>query len=533
MRPVHGEGSALKIGRGTWIDKLASELVAREKELGRSLDMLRTESGLGASGIPHVGSLGDAVRSFGVSLALSDMGYASELIAYSDDMDGLRKVPEGMPDWLSDHLAMPVSSVPDPDGCYGSYGERMSSLLLEGLDGLGVAYEHRRASEVYASGALDEQAHVILSRHAEIGAKISEMTGQSKYSQRPPYHPVCSSCGRLYTAAPKSYDQESRSVGYSCSDASIGGRTVRGCGHRGVSRLGSDRGKLAWKVEFAARWAALDVRFEAYGKDIMDSVRVNDWVCSHILGRAPPHHARYEMFLDRGGRKISKSSGSAVTAQAWFRYGTPQSLLLLLYKRMSGARALSLQDIPSLESEYDSLEDLYFGRSQEPNAERSDRLRGLYEYVHLLRPPGEPRPRVAYAALAELCAMFREDRAERVSVRLEAMGVDTRHPAIAGMIERAGNFADDGLGGQVRPAASSAMTAPVREALAGVADGLDGGGDIHDLVRAAAGRGGVGARELFSAMYQILLGQPRGPRLGPLVSEMGSARVAAAIREAL
>lgn len=519
----------MKIGRGTWIDKLASELVDREKKLGRSLDTVRVESGLGASGVPHVGSLGDAVRSYGVSLALQDMGYGSELVAYSDDMDGLRKVPDGMPGWLGDHIAEPVSSVPDPDGCHGSYGEHMSSLLLDGLDSLGISYTHRRASEVYAAGELDAQSHAILSDSARIGAKIAELTGQSKYSGRPPYHPVCAGCGRLYTAEASSYDGAGRAVEYECSGARIGGRHVVGCGHRGKARLGADPGKLAWKVEFAARWAALDVRFEAYGKDIMDSVRVNDWVCSDVLGRAPPHHAKYEMFLDRGGRKISKSSGNVVTAQAWLRYGTPQSLLLLLYKRISGARELGLEDIPALEAEYDSLEDLYFGRGREPGAERLDRMRGLYEYVHLLRPPGGPRPRVDYAMLARLCSVFAEDRAARVSRRLEAAGIEAGAPGIAGMIERAGNFADDFMSGAGEARVPDGMRAP----LAALADGLEGGGEVSELVRAAAEQGGVGAKDVFELLYMILLGRPRGPRLGPLVSEMGRARAASAIRGAL
>ena len=520
----------MKIGRGTWIDKLASELVEREKRLGRSLGNLRVESGLGASGVPHVGSLGDAVRAYGVSLALSDMGYGSELVAYSDDMDGLRKVPDGMPGWLGEHIAKPVSSVPDPDGCCGSYGEHMASLLLEGLDRLGVSYVHKRASEVYSSGELDGQAHAILCRHAEIGDKIAEMTGQSKYSRRPPYHPVCASCGRLYTAEPESYDARRRAVEYACSGARIGGREVEGCGHRGTLRLGSDPGKLAWKVEFAARWAALDVRFEAYGKDIMDSVRVNDWVCSHVLGRAPPHHAKYEMFLDRGGRKISKSSGNVVTAQAWLRYGTPQSLLLLLYKRISGARELGLQDVPSLESEYDSLEDLYFAGAAGPPTERLDRLRGLYEYVHLLRPPARPRPHIDYAMLARLCSMFREERAQRVAKRLGPGSPGAGSAELAGMIERAGRFADDfGMSGGGEARVPDSMRAP----LAGLADGLERGGDVAELVRAAAGEGGVGAGEVFEVLYMILVGKPRGPRLGPLISEMGRARAASAIRGAL
>ncbi|MBI2185310.1 MAG: lysine--tRNA ligase, partial [Thaumarchaeota archaeon] len=110
------------IGRGTWLDQVAQRIIRREKRLRRRLSLIKVESGLGASGIPHVGSVGDAVRSYGVKLALQDQGYKSELVAYSDDLDGLRKVPEGLPDWLKDHIATPVSMIPDPFGCHSSYG---------------------------------------------------------------------------------------------------------------------------------------------------------------------------------------------------------------------------------------------------------------------------------------------------------------------------------------------------------------------------------------------------------------------------
>ena len=153
---------------------------------------------------------------------------------------------------------------------------------------------------------------------------------------------------------------EKRAISYVCKDAEIGGNLIKGCGHEGVSRIGVDLGKLAWKVEFAARWAAYDIRFEAYGKDIMDSVHVNDWVAENILGYAPPHHVKYEMFLDRRGKKISKSLGNVITSQRWLKYGTKQSLLLLLYKRITGARELGFEDIPSLMDEYHELEMAYF-----------------------------------------------------------------------------------------------------------------------------------------------------------------------------
>jgi lysyl-tRNA synthetase class 1 len=148
-------------GKGIWIDKLAHELLEREKTLGRNVDLLRVESGLGASGVPHIGSLGDAVRAYGVKLALENYGFKSELIAYSDDLDGLRKIPDGFPDDLEKHIAKPVSLIPDPYGCHESYGMHMSSILLDGLDKMGIKYEFRRAKDKYKIGLLKVQLHAI------------------------------------------------------------------------------------------------------------------------------------------------------------------------------------------------------------------------------------------------------------------------------------------------------------------------------------------------------------------------------------
>ena len=198
------------IGKGTWIDKLAWELVEREKTLGRNTKLLKVESGLGASGIPHIGSLGDAVRAYGVKLALENFGYKSELVAYSDDLDGLRKIPEGFPSSLEEHLAKPVSLIPDPFGCHESYGMHMSSLLLEGLDRLDISYEFKRAYDTYQKGLLKEQIHTILINSEKIGNKIEELVGQEKYQKFLPYFPVCSNCNRLYTAEAYEYLQDEK-----------------------------------------------------------------------------------------------------------------------------------------------------------------------------------------------------------------------------------------------------------------------------------------------------------------------------------
>ncbi|MFB5612943.1 MAG: lysine--tRNA ligase, partial [Nitrosarchaeum sp.] len=431
-------------GKGTWIDKLAHELIEREKELGRNLDMLRVESGLGASGVPHIGSLGDAVRAYGVKLALENFGYKSELIAYSDDLDGLRKIPEGFPDSLEEHLAKPVSLIPDPFGCHESYGMHMSSILLDGLDKMGIKYEFRRAKDTYQKGLLKDQIHTILQNSSKIGDKISELVGQEKFQKFLPYFPVCSNCNRLYTAESFEYIADEKKVRYKCHDAEIGSKMIKGCNHDGEADITKDLGKLAWKVEFAARWAAFDIRFEAYGKDIMDSVKVNDWVSDEILNFPHPHHVRYEMFLDKGGKKISKSLGNVVTGQKWLEFGSPKSILLLLYKRITGARELGFEDIPGLMNEYNELEDIFFGKVKVDNQAKLTKSKGLYEYVNLLDPPKVPSIHVNYRLLVELAKMFKEDRTERVMKKLLDYGViKNPDPQIEKLIELAGNFADE------------------------------------------------------------------------------------------
>ena len=561
------------IGRGTWIDKLADDLLRREERLGRDTDMVRVESGLGASGIPHLGSLGDAVRAYGVKLAVEATGRRSELVAYSDDLDGLRKVPDGMPASLAEHIAKPVSLVPDPDGCHASYGERMSSLLLEGLDALGIEYVFRRARDSYAGGAFRAQTSRILSAAGRIGERIEEMVGQSKFRGALPYFPVCGACQRLYTARAVSYDPNAESVSYECGGADIGGSFVAGCGHAGESRIGRDLGKLAWKVEFAARWQAFDVRFEAYGKDIMDSVRVNDWVCEEVLGTPPPHHARYEMFLDKGGRKISKSSGNVLTAQRWLRYASPESVLLLMYKRIAGARELGLEDVPALMDEYSDLAAAYYGgggdgSGAEEGPGRRSKERGLFEYVHLLDPPAAERwpsrPPPRYGLLVEMCRTFGtvEGREGMVVRRLaEGHGYDPGDAwgssSLADMVGMAARYADEqapakgkeaAAGGEEKAeVAADTRDAAVRAALSDLADALEriageekssagaGGESTADRIQgevfACARARGARPRDMFKALYGMLVGSPRGPRIGPLIAEMGPARVCGIIRE--
>ncbi len=520
------------IGKGTWIDKLADELLEREKYLGRDTGLIRVESGLGASGIPHIGSLGDAVRAYGVKLALENFGYKSELVAYSDDLDGLRKIPEGLPDWLKDHIAKPVSFIPDPFGCHDSYGLHMSSLLLDGLDKLGIKYKFQRGVDTYKNGLLKEQIHTILTNSKRIGEKIAELVGQEKYQEALPYFPVCANCGRLYTAVAYEYLPDEKKIRYRCSGTTIGSKVLDGCGHDGIADITKDLGKLAWKVEFAARWQAFDIRFEAYGKDIMDSVKVNDWVSDEILNFQHPTHVKYEMFLDKGGKKISKSLGNVVTSQIWLRYGTPRSILLLLYKRITGTREVGFEDIPALMDEYHELEDTYFGKIKLDNEIKTIKTKGLYEYVNLLNPPKSSLPYVNYRLLIQLCKIFREDRVSRVTKKLIEYGtIKESSPNVDELIMLAGNYADD----FDRPVKVEVQIDDIsKKALSELSDilvGSDEPADLQNSIYQIAKNNGIQPKDFFKILYQIILASDRGPKIGPFILDIGRKKVAVALSE--
>jgi lysyl-tRNA synthetase, class I len=534
------------IGRGTWIDKIADALIKREKKLGRSLDLIRVESGLGASGIPHIGSMGDAVRAYGIALALQNFGFKSELIAYSDDMDGLRKIPHGLPDWLKDYIARPVSSIPDPFGnCHASYSAHMSSLLLDGLDKAGIKYRFQSGREVYKQGLLVKQIDALLRNSSKLGKKIAEFVGQDKYIEVLPYFPVCQSCGRLYTAVAQKYLQEEKKVAYICSGSRIGKADIEGCGHSGEVDISKGEGKLAWKVEFAARWQALDIRFEAYGKDIMDSVRVNDWVADEILGYSHPLHVKYEMFLDKSGKKISKSAGNVLTPQMWLRYGTPESILLLLFKRITGTRHVGLDDVPALMDEYDYYEDIYFGKIKEDNPAKLTKTKGIYEYINKLNPPKQPSPHVLYRFIAQQASIFPksdDDRLDKIFNRLVKYGmVKDKTDGIMQKIKLASNWADDNavqderfevqltyvqrkavleLVQAIRPFASTPDTSENAKVLQS---------KVFDIAR----NNGMEPKEFFTLLYRMFLNAERGPRIGNYFLDLGIDRATGVLQRYL
>jgi len=526
------------IGHGTWYDKMAAKIVTRERKLGRNLDLIRTEMGVAASGLPHVGNLSDAARSFAVTLALREQGYKSEMVAFADDKDGLRKVPAGMPETLAEHLGKPVTSIPDTFGCHGSYGEHMTLLLRDAMDKCGIDYKFMSATEVYRSGQFNKEIETVLSNAKKIGEIMKEEVGQDKFLEALPYFAVCEKCGRIYTTKAYDFLQKEGKILYSCEGMEVKGRWLEGCGHKGERSIKEGEGKLAWKGEFAVRWKALDIRFEAFGKEVADSVRVNDRICREILQWEPPSHAKYELFLDKSGKRMSKSAGIVFTPQTWFKYGSPQSLMLLLLKRFVGTRALDVTDVPFYMNELGELEDVYFGKKQAKNEKELLKLKGLYEYCWATKPPAKPDMHVPYNLMAYIVKMAPKGNEEQyITETLRRYGYLQKDQALdEGLrkrIEYASNWTKDFEEiKETTVALSEAERNAIKELLS-VLKTEDDADKVQNAVFEVAKKQNLQPAAFFKMLYLILVGAPQGPRLGPYILAMGKQNVTNALQRAL
>ncbi len=513
----------------------------------RGINTLRVESGLGASGIPHIGSFGDVLRQYAVKLALEDHGIKSELIAYSDDRDGLRKVPTGFDVSLEKYIGMPVTNIPDPFRCHKSYGDHMSSILIDAMDKTGVEYTFKSATEVYKSGLLDGAIETLLLNNKKIGNIIKEMVGQDKFLQVYPYYPVCGECGRVYTTRVTEIFQKEKKIKYAC-DQEFKGKNqttgmpviVQGCGHTDEVSYSKSDGKLAWKVEFAARWASLKISFEAAGKDIRDSVNINDRVCKEILDFDPPIHLFYELFLETGGKKISKSVGNVFTAQDWLRYGSKKSIALLMFKRATGTRELSPQDIPKYMNEVDDLDRIFFDEKKLTNDKETVQLKRLYQFVNFMNPPKKPAMRINYDTLVNLTKVLplqREERLKAISQILEQTGHIKEGDDMDELAERI-EYATNWLGVMKDEIKTAVIDVNDKEknALNLFADSLKKGmpaDEIQSMVFDMAKDNGLDAGRLFKILYIAILGIERGPKIGNLTKILGEDKVSAAIKNYL
>ncbi|MFV2003414.1 MAG: lysine--tRNA ligase, partial [Paracoccaceae bacterium] len=326
-----------------WPFAEARALLKRIENGGSAKDHVLFETGYGPSGLPHIGTFGEVARTTMIRRAfqlISDI--PTRLIVFSDDMDGMRKVPGNVPDprALEVHLQRPLSAVPDPFGKFESFAAHNNAMLRRFLDTFGFEYEFISATEYYKSGAFD----AVLLRAVEKYDEIMEvMLASLRAERRQSYScflPISQKTGRVLYVPMKSVDAAAGTITFDDED-----------GEEVTTRVTGGRVKLQWKPDFGARWAALGVDFEMYGKDHSTNTPIYDRIC-RILGATAPQHFVYEMFLDENGEKISKSSGNGISIDEWLTYASAESLSYFMYQKPKTAKRLHFDVIPKAVDEY-------------------------------------------------------------------------------------------------------------------------------------------------------------------------------------
>ncbi|MGH7907287.1 MAG: lysine--tRNA ligase [Candidatus Binataceae bacterium] len=510
--------SEIASGANLWPFEEARQLAERIR--GRAPDRpVIFESGFGPSGLPHLGTMGEILRPSYVrhALGMIQPERHSRLIVFIDDIDGLRKVPESIPnrEAMEPHLGKPVSKIPDPFGdSHTSFADHMISMLGDFLQPVEVEYKLLRSSEMYSSGGFDSALKLVMAKHREIIAIVAPTLRAENRGGWSPFMPICPNCGQVNSTRVTAYHPERATVEFSC-ERSFGG--AHGCGHAGEQSVLGGRAKVQWKVDWALRWRVLEVDYELYGKDLIDSALLSGEILQ-LLGGQPPLGFPFEMYLDEAGHKVSKSIGRGVGVEQWRRYAPIEVLKYFLILNPRKARKLFIESIPQYVDEYlDALRD--FG-SSDADARRDSLLGFVLQKDSARRFASE----LSYGMILNLVSAL--GTSDRQLVRDYLKHYDQRIDSdedtsrlIDSLIDCALNFFRDFVEPtRKRHAPLDGERKQLRE-LKNFLDGNPGASAeeieklIYDLGRANYDKPG----KIFPLMYRAILGQERGPRLGVFI----------------
>ncbi len=508
-----------------WPFEEARRLVLRYRDRPPAKGHVLFETGYGPSGLPHIGTFGEVVRTTMVRQAfrrLSDT--PTRLVAFSDDMDGLRKVPDNVPnpEMLRQHLGRPLTSIPDPFGSNESFGAHNNARLKSFLDGFGFEYEFYSSTECYRRGRFDQALLTVLAHYDQVMEVMLPSLRAERQATYSPFLPIDPGSGIVLQVPIVARDIDAGTVSYRDEKT---GKLVD------VPVTGG-RCKLQWKCDWAMRWLALDVDYEMAGKDLIDSVKLSSQIL-RVLGGKPPEGFNYELFLDDKGQKISKSKGNGLSVEEWLAYAPPESLALYMYQAPRKAKRLYFDVIPRAVDEYLSLTEKY------PSEDPARRLENPVWHIHAGKPPSEASP-LGFGLLLNLASVAHaEEKAALWSyIRRYVPGAS---PETAPFLDRLVGHAIAYYKDQVKPAkryrrpseaeaAALADLAKTLEALPADADAEA----IQTQVYEVGKRHPIGElRQWFTALYQILLGQDTGPRFGSFIKLYGVAETVSLIRRAL
>src|ERR1700719_1540987 len=507
-----------------WPFEQAKAIVARLKK--KPKEEVLFETGYGPSGLPHIGTFGEVARTTMVRHAfrvLTEDKIKTRLIAFSDDMDGLRKVPDNVPnkEMMEKHLGKPLTTVPDPFHTHDSFGAHNNARLRAFLDAFKFDYEFASSTEYYKSGKFDATLMRVLERIEQVMAVMLPSLREERAASYSPFLPIVA------------HDIKAGTISYDDPETR----------ERVTLPVTGGHCKLQWKPDWAMRWVALGVDYEMAGKDLIDSVKLSGKICA-ALGGTPPEGFNYELFLDDQGQKISKSKGNGLTIDEWLRYASPESLSLFMYREPKAAKRLYFDVIPRNVDDYQQFLE---GFSRQDGRQQ---LQNPVWHIHAGHPPKADMP-VTFQLLLTLVSSSNAENAATLwgfIGRYRPGVMPETHPKLDAMVGYAINYYRDFVAPtkqfreptdveraalqDLRDALSQLPPSSTAEEIQNVVYEIGRREPFLDTKKAKDGKPGV-SLEWFNMLYQVLLGQEKGPRFGSFVAVYGLPNAVAMIDGAL
>ena len=483
------------------------------------------QTGYGPSGLPHIGTFQEVARTTMVRRAFELLtGRETKLISFSDDMDGLRKVPDNVPnkEMLEQYLQQPLTKVPDPfSDEYESFAHHNNARLKAFLDQFGFDYEFRSSTEEYTSGRFDAMLMRMLEKYDDVMNVILPTIGDDRKKTYSPFLPISPTTGRVLYVPMLERDAKAGTVVYEDED-----------GERVETSITGGAVKLQWKADWAGRWFALGVDYEMAGEDLTESTKLSSRIV-RALGGEPPEGFNYQLFLDENGKKISKSIGNGISIDEWLTYASPESLSLYVFQAPKKAKKLYFDVIPKAVDEYWTFIDKY------RSAEGGKALDNPVWYIHQGQPPADAPP-VSFALLLNLVSASGSADAEVLRGFIKKYRPDASAAELAAtdeLIKFAGRYFDEFIKPHKKFRAPTDRERAALEMLAARLKeiGDDAEEDAYQTAVFDAGKAQdyENIREWFKGLYEVVFGQSEGPRMGAFTRIFGGLETAQLIDNAL
>ena len=509
----------------SWAFQEAFKILNRYRDRNPEKGYVLFETGYGPSGLPHIGTFGEVARTQMVKHAFEQISdIPTKLFCISDDMDGLRKVPDNLPnkEMIEANLGKPLTNVPDPFGEHESFGAYMNNKLREFLDHFGFEYEFKSATQCYKDGTYDDKLLELLKNYDKVMNVMLPTLGAERRKTYSPFLPICKKTGKVLYVPMESIDAEKGLITFYDDEGELIESKVTG-GHC----------KLQWKPDMGMRWAAFDVDFEMYGKDHLASAPLYTKICK-LAGGNPPHQYKYELFLDAEGQKISKSKGNGLTIDEWLRYAPSDSLALYMYQNPNKAKRLSFDVIPKQMDEY--LQHLKFYEEQE----RDKKLNNPVWHIHNSNPPSAENNDLTFSLLLNLASACNpEDKSVLwgfISRYVPNANADNS-PLLDNMAGYAVTYYHDFIKPNKKFRSPDDRERKALEKLSEILSSLSEESTADEIQSHIYSIGREfefdPMRDWFKALYEVLLGASQGPRFGSFIALYGIKETKAMIDNAI